>query len=147
MAGKGPKSSGAKRGWRLVWRDEFDRDGLPDPAKWGYETGFVRNQELQCYTARRPENARVENGMLVLEAHKERFANPFYDKNQPVSPRNQPRAQYTSASLTTAQQASWTYGRIEVRAKVPTGRGTRTIWPVPQGATDSVLVPRKRNGF
>lgn len=96
--------------WKLVWSDDFDKPGLPDPAKWGYEKGFVRNQEKQFYTDRRLENARVEGGMLIIEARKEAFKN----------------ADYTSASLTTEGKASWTYGRMEMRAKLPTGRG---IWP------------------
>ena len=93
---------------RLVWSDEFDRDGLPDAGKWEYETGFVRNKERQYYTKSRPENARIENGLLVIEARREPFEG----------------AEYTSASLTS--RASWTYGRIEVRARLPKGRGT---WP------------------
>ncbi|NLH16456.1 MAG: DUF3472 domain-containing protein [Phycisphaerae bacterium] len=96
--------------WKLVWNDEFDRNGRPDPAKWGYEKGFVRNNEKQYYTQDRPENARVENGNLVIESRKEQF-----DKGE-----------YTSASLITRGKAEWVYGRIEVRAKLPTGRGT---WP------------------
>ncbi len=50
----------------LVWSDEFDYEGLPDPAKWGYEEGFVRNEELQFYTKERKDNVRVENGMLII---------------------------------------------------------------------------------
>jgi beta-glucanase (GH16 family) len=96
--------------WKLVWSDEFDKPGLPDATKWGYETGFVRNHEKQFYTDRRLENARVENGTLIIEARKEQYKD----------------AEYTSASLTTQGKASWTYGRIEMRAKLPTGRG---IWP------------------
>ena len=100
--------------WKLVWSDEFDKPGLPDPAKWGYEKGFVRNHEKQYYTDARPENARVEDGALIIEARKEDYRDA------------QHTAQYTSASLTTQGKASWTYGRIEMRAKLPTGRG---IWP------------------
>ena len=96
--------------WRLVWSDEFNKPGKPDPAKWGYEKGFVRNQEVQFYTDDRRENARVEGGRLVIEARKDNF------EGHPVS----------SASLTTQGKASWTYGKIEVRAKIPTGKGT---WP------------------
>lgn len=96
--------------WKLVWSDEFSQSGLPDPAKWGYEKGLVRNQEKQYYTESRAENARVENGMLIIESRKEDYRG----------------AQYTSASLTTRGKASWTYGRMEMRAKLPTGRG---IWP------------------
>lgn len=101
--------------WQLVWSDEFNYTGLPDKHKWGYEEGFVRNQEPQYYTVRRPENARVENGCLVIEARKEDFGS-----EQPA------RAAYTSASLITLGKESWRYGRIEVRAKVPRGLGA---WP------------------
>ena len=112
--------------WKLVWSDEFDKPGLPDPTKWGYEEGFIRNNEAQYYT-RRPENARVEDGMLVIEARKDRFANPSYDPaSNGTGRRSRAFADYTSASLTTRGKASWTYGRIEVRAKLPPGRGT---WP------------------
>ena len=95
---------------RLVWSDEFDVPGLPDSTKWSYEEGLVRNREVQYYTKARPENARVEDGCLVIESRKEPWG----------------KAGYTSASLHTCGKASWTYGRIEVRAQLPTGRG---MWP------------------
>jgi beta-glucanase (GH16 family) len=106
--------------YTLVWADEFrqDPDGLPDPKKWDYEEGFVRNHEAQYYTRARKENARVENGQLVIEARKELFPNP--------TAHGPKEAQYTSASLETFGKASWTYGRIEVRAKLPAGKG---VWP------------------
>lgn len=118
----------ATTGWRLVWSDEFDYNGLPDPNKWAYEEGFVRNQELQYYTAGRKENARVENGLLVIEARKEAWPNPRYSPNAPASnwQRSRRQAEYTSASITTKGKAQWTYGRIEVRAKLPSGLG---VWP------------------
>ena len=56
--------------WTLVWSDEFNHKGLPDPAKWGDEEGFVRNHESQYYTMGRLENARVEHGHLVIEGRK-----------------------------------------------------------------------------
>src|ERR1700721_2724343 len=59
--------------WKLVWSDEFDYQGLPDPAKWDYEEGFVRNGESQYYTHARQENARVENGHLIMGGGKETF--------------------------------------------------------------------------
>ena len=113
--------------WKLIWSDEFDKPGLPDPSKWSYEEGFVRNNEAQYYTRARSENARIENGMLVIEARKQKMENPAYDpKAQAGSRRSRAFAEYTSASLTTRGKASWTHGRIEVRAKLPSGRGT---WP------------------
>src|SRR6266436_6214500 len=62
--------------WKLVWSDEFDHPGLPDPSKWNYEEGFIRNNEEQFYTRERIENARVENGVLIIEARKEHFKDP-----------------------------------------------------------------------
>jgi beta-glucanase (GH16 family) len=115
--------------WKLVWSDEFDRAGLPDPSRWDYETGFVRNDERQFYTHGRKENARVEGGMLVIEARKERWRNPAFDaaaKRGGGKRRLSEFAEYTSASLTTRGKAVWTHGRIEVRARLPSGRGT---WP------------------
>jgi beta-glucanase (GH16 family) len=114
--------------WQLVWSDEFEKPGLPDPARWDHETGFIRNDELQYYTRERKENARVEGGMLIIEARKERMKNPAYDPSTPSRRGGRKRefAEYTSASLVTRGKASWTYGRIEVRAKLPSGRGT---WP------------------
>ena len=115
-------------GWKLVWSDEFDHDGLPDKTKWDYEEGFVRNHEQQYYTRARPENARVENGLLIIEGRKELFENPKYDpaaKSQEPG-KNPKQANYTSASLVTLNKASWQFGRIEVRAKLPQGKG---VWP------------------
>jgi beta-glucanase (GH16 family) len=116
--------------WKLVWSDEFDYTGRPDPKRWTNEVGFVRNQEAQFYRA---ENARVENGKLIIEARQERFKNPSYrptTRTNSVPVRrgrfNPEFAEYTSASLTTEKLASWKYGRVEVRAKHPQGRG---VWP------------------
>ncbi len=112
--------------WELVWSDEFDHDGLPDSAKWNYEEGYVRNREKQYYTRERKENARVENGCLVIEGRKEPFKNPRYRPGS-TNPRSANEyAEYTAASLITSRKASWLYGRIEVRAKLPQGQG---VWP------------------
>lgn len=96
--------------WTLVWSDEFDRPGAPDATTWGHEEDYLRNGEKQYYTKDRPENARVENGLLVLEARRDNW------NEKPI----------TSASLRTKGKRSFLYGRIAVRAKIPTGRGT---WP------------------
>ena len=68
MPGLTPRApaSGNEQAWTLIWADEFDVDGLPDPARWDYEAGYVRNNELQYYTRARQENARIEGGMLII---------------------------------------------------------------------------------
>lgn len=102
---------------RLVWSDEFEYSGLPDSTKWGYDHGTGcpevcgwGNNELQYYTTRRLENARVENGLLLIEARREKWEGK----------------DYTSARLVSKKKGDWTYGRIEARIKCPVGRGT---WP------------------
>lgn len=113
--------------WKLVWSDEFDKPGLPDPTKWSYEEGFLRNNEDQYYTRERKENARIENGLLIIEGRKESYRNAAYDPaKQGRGRRSQEFAQFTSASLVTRGKASWSHGRVEVRAQLPTARGT---WP------------------
>lgn len=107
-------------GWQLVWHDEFDRDGLPDPAKWDYDTEYNRrgwwNNEQQYYSRERLENSRVADGKLFITARRERLsAAPDFGGQI-----------YTSARLITRGKASWTYGRLEVSAKLPCALGT---WP------------------
>lgn len=111
--------------WKLVWSDEFDTDGPPDPAKWSPETGFVRNRELQYFTDR-PENLRVENGHLVIEARREDFPNAANDPGAEDWRRQWPKAEVTSASIHTQDKYKFVGGRVEVRAKIPEGLG---IWP------------------
>lgn len=104
--------------WELKWSDEFEVPGLPDNTKWGYDVGGGGwgNNELQYYTNARLENARVENGVLIIEAIKELYGG-----------RN-----YTSARLITKYKGDWKYGRIEVRAKLPGGTGSwPAIWMLP----------------
>ena len=112
--------------WKLVWSDEFDTTGLPDKTKWDYEEGFIRNHEEQFYQRERLENSRVEDGMLVIEGRKETIKNPFYKSGKSQWTRDDEFAHYTAASLITLGKASWRYGRIEVRAKLPQGKG---VWP------------------
>ena len=109
--------------WKLVWSDEFNTDGRPDPAKWTYETGFVRNRELQWY---QPENAWCEKGMLIVEGRRERKKNPNFEPGSQNWQTNREYAEYTSASLTTRRIASWRYGRFEMRARIDTRAG---LWP------------------
>ncbi|MBI1761432.1 MAG: glycoside hydrolase family 16 protein [Acidobacteria bacterium] len=104
--------------WKLVWADEFNYKGLPDPKRWEYKVGGDGwgNNELQYYTSGKLANARVEGGNLVIEARKEK-----------INSNN-----YTSARLVTAGKGDWTYGRFEIRARLPAGRGTwPAIWMLP----------------
>lgn len=98
------------RKYKLVWSDDFNGTGIPDPSKWTYDVGGHGwgNNELQFYTRSRQENARLENGKLVIEARREKWEN----------------REYTSARL--LSKTSWQYGKVEVRAKLPDGLGT---WP------------------
>jgi beta-glucanase (GH16 family) len=100
---------------KLVWSDEFNGKGLPDSTKWNYDIGRGcpgncgwGNHELQYYT--RADNARLENGFLMVEARKEKTCD----------------ANYSSARMVTKNKGDWKYGRIEVRAQIPAGRG---MWP------------------
>lgn len=110
-------------GWRLVWADEFDRDGRPDPRNWGYESGFVRNRELQWY---QPDNAWCERGLLVIEGRRERKRNPGYRPGGADWKADREYAEYTSASLQTRGRREWLYGRFEMRARIDTRPG---LWP------------------
>lgn len=107
-------------GYALVWSDEFATPGLPDAAKWVYDTGMNKqgwhNRELQYYGRERAENSVVRDGRLVITARRERLSGAADWSGQ----------NYTSARLITAGKADWTYGFFEIRAKLPCGRGT---WP------------------
>jgi beta-glucanase (GH16 family) len=100
-------------GWHLVWSDEFNQpDGsAPDSAKWNFDIGGAGwgNHEMEYYTDR-TNNARIENGKLVIEASAENFGGK----------------KYTSARMLTQGKESWTYGRFEARVKIPRGQG---LWP------------------
>ncbi|MBC8218783.1 MAG: glycoside hydrolase family 16 protein [Planctomycetes bacterium] len=113
----------AYAGYELVWSDEFDKDGRPDPGKWTYERGFVRNEELQWY---RSDNARCEKGLLVIEGRRERKANPGYDPEGRRWGQKRKYCEYTSASVTTKGLHNWQYGRFEMRGRIDTRAG---LWP------------------
>jgi beta-glucanase (GH16 family) len=106
--------------YRLVWADEFSVDGLPDAARWAYDTERNRlgwyNNELQYYSAARLENSQVSGGTLRITARRESLSSAADWGGQG----------YTSARLITRGKAAWTYGYFEVRARLPCGRGT---WP------------------
>lgn len=102
-------------GYTLAWSDEFNTGTQPNPNDWSYETGHIRNHELQYYTSR-PENCRVEDGHLVIECRKESYTPPNAKKPETI----------TSASIETRGHHQWTYGRFEARVKLPSAKGT---WP------------------
>ena len=108
--GKIPTSSE----YKLVWSDEFNYSGLPDSKKWSYDTSGNAsgwgNNEAQYYTNAQLKNAEVKDGCLHINAIKEDFEGK----------------KYTSARLVTKSKGDWLYGKVEVRAKLPEGRG---MWP------------------
>ncbi len=131
-------------GWKLVWSDEFNYTGHPDPAKWGYEEGYIRHNELQYYTVNRLENARVDGQYLQIELRKE-----TPESFLPTS-MNDEWHRYTSASVNTRNTASWEYGRFEIRARMPQGKGTwPAIWFLSPFRTPGIPgppIPRLSNG-
>jgi beta-glucanase (GH16 family) len=111
----------ADKNWQFettaMWSDEFDYTGAPDPAKWGYDIGGSGwgNNELEYYT-NSTNNANVTNGKLYITARQESFGG----------------MNYTSARLVTKNKGDFLYGRIEVNAKLPAGRGTwPAVWMLP----------------
>ncbi len=101
---------------KLVWQDEFDKPGKPDPSRWGYDTAHGcpnncgwGNNELQYYTTR-TDNSIVEGGVLKVKAQRENYNG----------------ASFTSARLLSKGKFAFTYGKVEIRAKIPQGVGT---WP------------------
>lgn len=103
----------SEKGPQLIWSDEFNTNGAPDTSKWGYDIGTGNNGwgngEKQYYT-NRTDNVKVEDGVLKISAKKENYQG----------------ASYTSSRLLTKGKFDFTYGRIDVKAKLPTGVGT---WP------------------
>ncbi len=98
----------------LVWSDEFDEPGTPNPAKWNFDQGTGENgwgnNELQYYT-NRLDNVYISNGTLKIVAKKEDYSGK----------------QYTSARLKTQGKFDFKYGKVEVRAKLPVG--VPGVWP------------------
>jgi beta-glucanase (GH16 family) len=132
--GSAPKAAGE---WLPVWSDEFDGDRI-DPAKWGLEANCWGggNDEQQCYTSRKDDapgaNAFVRDGVLHLVARRENFTGPNTPDGSGTTTATLP---YTSARLRTKNLQEWTFGRFEIRARLPRGQGTwPAIWMLP---TDS----------
>ena len=104
--------------WNLVWSDEFNYTGLPDSSKWNYDVGGHGwgNNEKQFYKKKSLENSSVKDGLLHITALKKDFE----------------KSNYTSSKLTTYQRFVLQYGKIEVKAKLPRGKGTwPAIWMLP----------------
>lgn len=97
-------------GWNFTWSDEFHGPTIDDGI-WGYEEGYVRNDELQYYS-KREENSRIEDGKLLIEARRE----PFLGMD------------YTSASRRTLGKKSFLYGRFQIRAKIDVRAGSWPAW-------------------
>jgi beta-glucanase (GH16 family) len=101
----------------VSWSDEFDADGAPDPAKWTYDVGGSGwgNNELEYYTST-TNNAIIQNGILTITARKETMSG----------------MNYTSSRMVSKNGSAMLYGRVEVKAKLPAGRGTwPAIWMLP----------------
>lgn len=105
-------------GYKLVFHDEFDKDGTPDPNYWTFEEGYKRNNEAQYYTK---DNTWCENGHLVIEARKEdrtdAHGKTYHYTSSSMISRGKKTGNYISA---------WKYGRFEVKAKIPSFMG---CWP------------------
>lgn len=114
----GACTSQTKSGWDLVWSDEFNYNGLPDSTKWSYDIEGNRsgwgNHELQFYTKGKLANSEVSNGTLKIIAQKDSISNEIG------------KFGFTSARLLTKHKGDWLYGRFEIKAKLPNGRG---MWP------------------
>ncbi|MDR0540664.1 MAG: family 16 glycosylhydrolase [Dysgonamonadaceae bacterium] len=121
---------------RLVFQEEFNYTGLPDPNKWGYEVGFVRGSEMQYYADARIENTFVENGYLTIRCiNKDTLRN---NENAILNKKELDGEEFyiTSGSVRTRTKGDWKYCRVEVKAKIPPGSGTwPAIWMMP---TDNV---------
>jgi beta-glucanase (GH16 family) len=115
----------APQGYKLVWADEFNKNGLPDSTSWKHEIGFVRNEEAQWY---QPENAWCENGMLIIEARREEKSNPLYKPNSNNWREKNQQIEYTSSSINTSGKYSWQYGRFEMRGKIDIQDGCWPAW-------------------
>lgn len=120
------KQSTTGKEWKVVWSDEFDGAEI-DTTKWTYDVGDWGwgNNELQYYTVHRSENARIEDGNLIIEAHKNDMDSPW-----------------TSARLTTRGKTAFTYGRIDILAKVPVEKGNWAAgWTLGDSYVDELSWP------
>lgn len=112
-----------RQGMQLVFSEEFNNEGKPNPANWGYETGFLRNEELQWYQS---DNANCTAGRLLIEGKRASFANPNFVAGSTDWRTNRKTVNYTSSCIITKDKQSWLFGRFEIRARIDTSKGS---WP------------------
>lgn len=110
-------------GYKLIWNDEFDYSGQPDPKIWKHETGFKRNQELQWYQS---QNVECRNGVLNIYGKKEQVKNTAYQAGSKSWQKSREFAEYTSSSVNTNGTKEFLYGRFLIRARIPITDGA---WP------------------
>lgn len=120
-----PDFSRAKaiEGMKLVWNDEFNEEGKPNPKFWKNEKGFVRNEELQWY---QEENANCNNGVLLIEGKRVQIPNPNFEAGNSSWRKNRSEINFTSASIQTKGLQEWQFGTFLIRAKIDTTLGS---WP------------------
>lgn len=110
-------------GKKLVWNDEFNIKGKPNPENWSFEEGFKRNNELQWY---QEENAICENGLLKITANSVERDNPTYQEDSKDWRYSRPEITFTSASIHTRNKKEFQYGTFLIRAKLDSTLGS---WP------------------
>jgi beta-glucanase (GH16 family) len=116
-------SSIAQDGYKLVFADEFNKDGFPDTSNWRYEKGFVRNEEMQWY---QQDNAYCKKGLLIIEGRKESKANPMYQADIKDWRKSRKNIEYTASSINTSGKHAWMYGRFVMRGRIDISSG---LWP------------------
>ena len=112
-----------KEGYKLVWADEFNINGPPDPQHWKFEKGYVRNEEWQWY---QEENAWCEKGLLIIEGRKEMKPNPNFVSGSNEWRKSRQNIEYSASSINTSGKHSWQYGRFVMRARIDISSG---LWP------------------
>jgi len=111
------------KGYKLIWEEDFNTEGLVDNSKWNFEKGFVRNNELQWY---QEANAIQTNGVMRIQGRREQVKNPEFEAGSNNWKKSREYADYTSSSINTRGKFKFQYGVLEVRAKIDPASG---MWP------------------